>query len=572
MTNSVRSRRLAPRSIPPRWRDHIGYALRLAAIVLIVLLIHQEHRWYQAQVAGRDAEAVTLEQLRRFLPTAARVADWDPVTLGRQVENERGDHIGTVVQTSPDGDAIIGYVGPTNCLVVLDPQDIILGVEILSSSDTPDHVDDIRRDPDFLTSWTGVPWTRVGEQPIDTVSGATLTSLAIIDAVRSRTGSGQPSQRFRQMPTLDQTRRFFPDAKRIEKVANRAGLLNVFGVQDQRLGMLLRTSPAADTIVGYQGPTESVLALDPQYVVLGMWIGESYDSEKYVGYVREDSYFLESFNGLTLAELAAKAPDSREVEGVSGATMTSQAVFRGLVAAAQRTLQPLPAAQRRGPVSPRDWGTLAVLATGVLFCFTRLRSVRWMRVLFQVTLVLYFGFLNGNLLSIALLTGWAQNGIGWQLAPGLALLGAASLLVPIATKRQLYCQHLCPFGAAQQLLKKRLPWKVRVGRKMTSLLQLIPALLLGLTLCIAMRHWNVNLASLEPFNAFVFWIAGPATLLVAAIGLVAAMFVPMAYCRFGCPTGTVLAYLRRQGRSGRWRSADLAAVLLLALALLLRLT
>ena len=65
-----------------------------------------------------------------------------------------------------------------------------------------------------------------------------------------------------------------------------------------------------------------------------MWIGESYDSEKYVGYVREDSYFLESFNGLTLAELAARAPDSREVEGVSGATMTSQAVFQGLVAAA----------------------------------------------------------------------------------------------------------------------------------------------------------------------------------------------------------------------------------------------
>ena len=138
-------------------------------------------------------------------------------------------------------------------------------------------------------------------------------------------------------------------------------------------------------------------------------------------------------------------------------------------------------------------------------------------------------------------------GIGWRMAPGLALLGAASLLVPIATKRQLYCHNLCPFGAAQQLLKKRLPWKVRVGRKLTSVLQLIPAVLLGLTLCIAMRHWNINLASLEPFNAFVFWIAGPATLIVAVIGLVTAMFVPMAYCRFGCPTGTVLSYLRRRG-------------------------
>ena len=151
MTNSDQSRRLAARSKPLRRRDHIGYSLRLAAIVLIVLLIRQEHRWYQAQVAGRDAASVSLEQIRRFLPTAARVADWDPVTLGRHVEDERGELIGSVVQTSPDGDAITGYAGPTNCLVVLDPQDTILGVEILSSSDTPDHVDDIRRDTDFST-------------------------------------------------------------------------------------------------------------------------------------------------------------------------------------------------------------------------------------------------------------------------------------------------------------------------------------------------------------------------------------------------------------------------------------
>jgi hypothetical protein len=40
----------------------------------------------------------------------------------------------------------------------------------------------------------------------------------------------------------------------------------------------------------------------------------------------------------------------------------------------------------------------------------------------------------------------------------------------------------------------------------------------------------------------------------------------MAYCRFGCPTGTVLNYLRLHGRSDRFTLRDGAAVALVGLA------
>ena len=54
----------------------------------------------------------------------------------------------------------------------------------------------------------------------------------------------------------------------------------------------------------------------------------------------------------------------------------------------------------------------------------------------------------------------------------------------------------------------------------------------------------VSLVDIEPFDAWVFRVAGWATITVAIVGLVASLFVPMAYCRYGCPTGALLKFLQ----------------------------
>jgi polyferredoxin len=85
-----------------------------------------------------------------------------------------------------------------------------------------------------------------------------------------------------------------------------------------------------------------------------------------------------------------------------------------------------------------------------------------------------------------------------------------------------------------------------------------------------MLHLPVSLAGIEPFDAFLFRIAGWATLVIALVGLVAAALVPMAYCRFGCPTGAMLDYLRYSARSDRFTRRDVVALALLALAVVIR--
>ncbi|MEC8571032.1 MAG: hypothetical protein VXY82_08195, partial [Planctomycetota bacterium] len=86
----------------------------------------------------------------------------------------------------------------------------------------------------------------------------------------------------------------------------------------------------------------------------------------------------------------------------------------------------------------------------------------------------------------------------------------------------------------------------------------------------AMLNWPINLASLEPFDAFVFWIAGPISLGIAATGLIASSLVPMAYCKYGCPTGEILSLFRRTTRKHLWNQQDGLAAGLLLVAILLR--
>jgi FAD:protein FMN transferase len=99
-------------------------------------------------------------------------------------------------------------------------------------------------------------------------------------------------------------------------------------------------------------------------------------------------------------------------------------------------------------------------------------------------------------------------------------------------------------------------------------LEALPYVLLALVVVIATLGWNVNLNALEPFDAYVFRVAGVGAIVVFVVGLMAACFTPMAYCRFGCPTGALFGLLRSKGSSDKlgWReimAGGLLATLLL---------
>jgi FAD:protein FMN transferase len=79
--------------------------------------------------------------------------------------------------------------------------------------------------------------------------------------------------------------------------------------------------------------------------------------------------------------------------------------------------------------------------------------------------------------------------------------------------------------------------------------------------------WPINLSSLEPFDAWVWRTAGGVTVVIAMVGLLASLFIPQAYCRFGCPTGALLNFIRSSGSADHWGRRDWGALALLLVAL-----
>lgn len=563
------------------------HSVRVAVVVALALLVHRGHQRRLQDATPPNLEATAVTSLQRFLPEVAAVGGGSAaVEGGWKLLDAEGNVIGTMLQTSPAGDIAIGFSGPTNLLLVCDDDLRIAGVSLLSSGDTRDHVAAVLRDEAFWQQFVGRPLASLvkPEQPPRTTASATLTSLAIAEAISQRLGGGTASSRFNQPPTLADLQQIFPDATRVEADPGDPAVSRLYDAADVPLGWSLRTSPAADDVIGYQGPTDSVVGFDSAGRVCGLLVLNSFDNEPYVGYVRDDWSFRKLFAGRTFSELAGAGTELAAVEGVSGATMTSQAVACGIIEAVVAEATRRQHEQRSfatdlaawaGSVEGPQWGAVAVIAVGLVTGYSRLRGHRFGRLILPVVVLAYLGFGAGAVLSQAQLWGWAAVGLP-RGATVLLFLTAVALLTPVTTGRNIYCAHLCAHGSAQQLLAKvirpqRRRWLEPARRRLVTLLRQVrwlPAALLGVAAVVTIFGLPFSLVDLEPFDAYVPAVAGSLALILFFISLLASCLSPMAYCRHGCPTGALLEQLRFHGRSHQfnWRDGLLGLCLLAAVA------
>jgi hypothetical protein len=370
---------------------------------------------------------------------------------------------------------------------------------------------------------------------------------------------------------VTEVRALFPAAHTLyPDKSERAGMF-VFDARNDEIGYVLRTAPITDSIIGYRGPTDTLIGFDRALHVVGVRIRSSHDTREHVQDVRDDRTFLKTWNGKSWNEIAHVTPERAGIEGVSGATMTSMAVAEAIM----RRLQTADAALATAPPSwrdtARDAGLLACIGAGIVLAFTGTHGRAWLRRSFQLLVIAYIGFINGDLLAQSLLSGWMQHGLPWRTAPGLVLLVAASIAIPWSTGRALYCQHLCPHGALQELLHTIAPsrWRIALPRGIDAGLRWLPPLLLAVVLAVTILILPLDLAGIEPFDAYLVRTAGIATISIAIAGLVASLFVPMAYCHYGCPTGALLNFVRAHGRIDRFGKRELAAACLVLFAIIL---
>lgn len=212
-----------------------------------------------------------------------------------------------------------------------------------------------------------------------------------------------------------------------------------------------------------------------------------------------------------------------------------------------RSLSPADTAVRPDPTVLyfRSVDLPAAAALGVLLLaavvplFSKSRAWRTVQLALDVAVL---GVWNGLFLSTARLVGWAGASLPDDAARSAAslLMIAMAFLYPLFGRASHYCLHACPYGAAQELAH-RLPvpkWRMppRWVRALTTFRRVLWAALMLALWCGPFAAWT----GWELFGAFAWRAVPPLVVALAIVFLALAVFVPRPYCRFLCPTGTLL--------------------------------
>lgn len=371
--------------------------------------------------------------------------------------------------------------------------------------------------------------------------------------------------------TAAEVKTFLPEAHRLRVDPGPRGGLFVLDSEKNPIGYTVRTMPHSRDIVGYSGPTDVLVVFDAEELGRGVILRHSYDTPSHVEDVQKDFLFMESWNDRAWADIAEITDfNDAEIYAVSGATRTSEAVMEGIT----HRLALAEGAEGSRPklsIGWRDVALMGFLGFGCLFAFVKSKRLQRWRWLFSVATIGLLGFWLGDLIAQSLLVGWAESRVPWEATPGLAVFVAAAFLVPWFTRQPVYCQFICPHGNLQRWTMKWMParWKHPLSGDGKWVFRWIPAMLLAVVLVVSFLELEFDLAGMEPFDAYLIGSAGMATILVAVIGLVISLFFPMAYCKYGCPTGWLLEFVRRRSGKGKFGERDWIGLGLLVLALAL---
>lgn len=368
---------------------------------------------------------------------------------------------------------------------------------------------------------------------------------------------------------VSEVRAFLPAAQDLVVESGPRGGYAVIDGRGTRIGHVARTMPHCRDITGYSGPTDVLMVSGADGRLTGIALRQSYDTPSHVKDVSSDYLFMEGWNGLTWEEIAGRqALTRRGVDVVSGATRTSEAVAKSVARRAALGIRALDAG-RQIQFRWHDAAVLMLCGLSLCLAFVKKAWIQRRKTWVHLAATVYLGLLSGDLLAQSLVVRWSEHGFPWRTTPGLVLLATLAFTVPWLTGHPIYCTHLCPHGHAQRWLMKLIPAhrKPALGPDEKWSFSFLPGALLIVVLLITLLALPIDLAGLEPFDAWSFRGASVATLIVAGVSLLVAAFVPMGYCRYGCPTGFLLNLVKRERTGFCRRDLWLGALLVLSAAL-----
>jgi len=306
---------------------------------------------------------------------------------------------------------------------------------------------------------------------------------------------------------------------------------------------------------GYGGPMRVAVGIDTSGSVAGLAVVDHNETPAFFDRINVENT-AKALVGKSHAEPFIPGDD---IDAVSGATVSFDALATSVRHGSRRLAAEalgLPAKRPEPPAVQFGFPEALVIllfATGFL-TFSRpllkrpkARSVlRWTT---RLAGLLLLGFVFTIPLSIinvhSLLAGFYPN---WQTNITWYLLIVGAFLPLALTNKRIYCESVCPFGAAQDIMKLVGGAKHRLQKRTRTTLQWMQRTLAWAAIVVALLFRNPGRFDYEVFGTLFTLRGSVFQFALLGVALVASLFLLRPWCNILCPlraVGDYVTMLRR---------------------------
>lgn len=320
---------------------------------------------------------------------------------------------------------------------------------------------------------------------------------------------------------------FGKDDKEASQIENDTISVNADGT------MVVNTMPLGKDIIGYGGPVPLRIYINKVGVITKV---EALDNAETPDFFAEASTLLHQWEGKTVDDALGM-----QVDAVSGATFSSKAIIGNMNRALQYVKKNEPSENKGMEWSVQQICLLLVVLLGAIVPLLW-RNRKWHNL--QLVLnVAVLGLWSGTFVSYAMMLNVFSNGVSFASLSSMAaplLMLVVAFVYPVFGRPGHYCANICPLGSAQELMGKLSRRKLTIGKKVQKALTAFRILLWGVLMVLMLGGITVGWMDYELFTAFIYSSAPIAMLVVAVLILLLSIFIGRPYCRFVCPTGTLM--------------------------------
>lgn len=157
--------------------------VRLVCVGILLFFLGRPGGNERSPVLLSQENAIPLARVQEIFPAARSLHSIAEIADAAHVRDGHGALLGMVLSTVSQCADIIGYAGPVPLLIAIDPDERVVGISLLSNHETAQFVTHVTQQG-LLAAWNGKTVAESSVLAVDAISGATMTSRAVIDSVR----------------------------------------------------------------------------------------------------------------------------------------------------------------------------------------------------------------------------------------------------------------------------------------------------------------------------------------------------------------------------------------------------